>query len=98
MGTVVTSPEYYCAGLNHHVRSPFALLFSAELLYLMERRPATPGAYLNTSSNAAMELRYSRSLCGLFRAVSAPAVDLRFIDQEGEKRGFAGGFIAFLAN
>jgi hypothetical protein len=62
----------------------------------LERRPATPGAYLNTSSNAALDR--GRLLCGLFRAVSASAVDLRFLDQEGEKINFAGGFIALPSN
>jgi hypothetical protein len=72
----------YCASLNHHVRSPFACYPPNYL----DRRPATPGAYLNTSSNAAMDR--GRLLCGLFRAVSASAVDLRFLDQEGEKDKF----------
>jgi hypothetical protein len=73
---------------------PFACYFLAELL---ERRPATPGAYLNTSSNAAMDR--GRLLCGLFRAVSASAADLRFLDQEGEKRGWLRRrIIAFPAN
>jgi hypothetical protein len=84
---LLRGPESSCALL----RSPFACHVPPNYL---ERRPATPGAYLNTSSNAAMDR--GRLLCGLFRAVSASAVDLRFLDQEGEKRGVAGGLLLCL--